>query len=168
MKEIPRYPGYYASNNGLIYSVRSGEIRVLAQRKHKGYMHVSVRRDDGTGKRWKEPVHKLVLLAFSGEPKLGQLCRHLNGNPLDNRYVNLKWGTPKENVQDSIQHGTAACLRVGEESIAAKLTEKDIITIKELIQKGEKQSDIALHFGISQRHVSDIKNNKTWKHLLVR
>ena len=166
MRTIPGYNGYYADEDGLIYSVRSGQIRVISQRKHKGYMHVFVKCDDGNGKRKKEPVHKLVLLSFEGEKKLEQVCRHLNGNPLDNRPKNLKWGTVKENVQDAIRHGTAACLRVGDNSVAAKLTEVEVWKIKELIGQGKRQVDIAKQFNITQRHVSDIKNNKTWRHLI--
>jgi len=165
MKEIPEYPGYLATENGIIYSIRSGTIIKLAQRKHKGYMHVSVKRDDDTGKRWKEPVHKLVLLAYSGERLSEQVCRHLNGNPLDNRIENLKWGTVKENAQDSIRHGTAVCLRTGEQHIASKLKAVDIYDIRKQTLNGKKQSEIAKQYNISQRHVSDIIRNKTWKHL---
>lgn len=50
--------------------------------------------------------HALVLETFIGPRPEGMVCRHLNGNPLDNRLENLRWGTPEENAQDSIAHGT--------------------------------------------------------------
>lgn len=34
------------------------------------------------------------------------MCRHLNGNPYDNRLENLAWGTPSENMLDKVRHGT--------------------------------------------------------------
>ena len=51
-------------------------------------------------------IHSLVLLAFRGEPKTGEVVRHLNGNPRDNRLENLEYGTPKENSQDMVRHRT--------------------------------------------------------------
>ena len=51
-------------------------------------------------------VHTLVLEAFVGPRPEGLVCRHLDGDPLNNRLENLRWGTPEENSQDSIQHGT--------------------------------------------------------------
>jgi hypothetical protein len=35
------------------------------------------------------------------------VCRHLDGNPINNRLENLRWGTHKENKADAIKHGTA-------------------------------------------------------------
>jgi hypothetical protein len=32
-------------------------------------------------------------------------CRHLDGNPSNNRPDNLRWGTAKENAADMIRHG---------------------------------------------------------------
>lgn len=52
------------------------------------------------------PVHRLVGNAFLGPLPTGMQTRHLNGNALDNRLANLKYGTPKENTADSIAHGT--------------------------------------------------------------
>ena len=107
-KPIPSYPGYYADVLGNIYSVRSGKEIVISQRIHKDYLHVTVRDTNSPVKIHKEPVHKLVLQAFRGYRPDNYVCRHLNGNCLDNRLVNLKWGTQKENMLDSIKHGTAA------------------------------------------------------------
>ena len=52
-------------------------------------------------------VHQIMSYTYYGEkPEPNMLIRHLNGNSLDNRKCNLKYGTYKENVQDSIKHGT--------------------------------------------------------------
>jgi hypothetical protein len=56
----------------------------------------------------KRYVHELVLEAFS-EPRPAPWMqgRHLDGLYLNNRAVNLAWGTPAENAQDKIRHGTS-------------------------------------------------------------
>ncbi len=49
------------------------------------------------GKNYK--IHRLVCEAFHGPaPFEGAVVIHLNENALDNRPVNLKWGTQKENL----------------------------------------------------------------------
>lgn len=143
MKEIPEYKGYYADTIGNVYSFRSGHCKKLSTSMHRGYYHVNVRDACHPVGRHKEPVHKLVLCAFVGPRGDGLVCRHLNGNALDNRLENLCWGTVKENAQDAIRHGTAACLRHGEQSVASKLNLKDVLKIRWLYQFGYKQAELA-------------------------
>lgn len=52
-------------------------------------------------------VHRLVLLVFAGDCPVGMESRHLDGDRTNNRLINLKWGTKKENNTDKILHGTA-------------------------------------------------------------
>lgn len=66
---------------------------------HGGYLSVNL----GAGVR--RSVHTLVLEAFVGPRPEGAVCRHLNGNPKDNRLANLAWGTPGENRRDTVKHG---------------------------------------------------------------
>ena len=51
-------------------------------------------------------IHSLVCEAFHGNRPEGKEVRHLDGNKLNNHKDNLSWGTRKENVADSIAHGT--------------------------------------------------------------
>ncbi len=80
--DIPSYPGYKATANGEILSVghnwRGYGERSLDQDTNKdGYFIVRLQIGD---KRLVRPVHRLVLLAFRGEPENGYEARHLNGN----------------------------------------------------------------------------------------
>ena len=74
-------------------------------------------------------LHKLVLLAFVGAPQPGQVCRHLDGSPQNNRLDNLAWGTPHENQMDRFDHDTAC---KGSENYRAILTEDDVRKIMAL------------------------------------
>ncbi len=156
MKPIPGYPGYYACRSGMIYSARSGQLKPLAQETHKGYLHAVVRTGYTDATERKEPVHKLMLLAYAGIRPPGYVCRHLNGNALDNRIMNLRWGSPAENARNAIRHGTAACLRHGEEHTAAKLKNRDVMEIRRLSLAGIPSAVIASRFGISIRHTQAI------------
>lgn len=66
---------------------------------HAGYPRVTL-----IGRRHRL-VHCLILEAFVGARPDAQVCRHLNGDPTDNRLSNLRWGTESENMQDMIAHG---------------------------------------------------------------
>lgn len=68
-----------------------------------GYFQLGFRRN---GKNRTQKVHQLVAAAFLGPRPEGMEVRHLDGDPLNNRLDNLAYGTPSENSQDSIRHGT--------------------------------------------------------------
>lgn len=52
-------------------------------------------------------IHHLILETFVGQkPFPKAVCRHLDGNKLNNTILNLEWGTYSENIQDSIFHKT--------------------------------------------------------------
>lgn len=54
----------------------------------------------------KRTVHSLVALAFIGPRPHGYEVCHNNGNPLDNRVDNLRYGTSADNKLDQVRHGT--------------------------------------------------------------
>lgn len=74
-----------------------------------GYRHITItaNRSD-TGKQKRAHIHHLVCEAFHGPRPEGLLALHRNGDKLDNRAENLYWGTSRQNMEDSIRHGTAA------------------------------------------------------------
>ena len=155
MKEIPGFSGYYASQDGHIYSIRTGEMKELSQRIHKGYLHVFVKKGIGRDTKVKMPVHQLMLLTYKGEKETPDLmCRHLDGDAMNNSINNLKWGTAKENVMDSIKHGTAVCLRLGEQHPRTQMKESQVLLIKKLIQLGLSNKEIGTHIGISTSTVA--------------
>lgn len=105
-------------------------------------------------------VHRLVLLAFKGPaPEDKPVCRHLNGNHLDNRPDNLEWGTMQENADDAARHGTRA---QGEMMPQSKLDEEAVRAIR---ASGAGQKELAEHYGVSQAAISQIRTRKTWKHV---
>lgn len=102
-QDVPNCPGYQASTNGRIRSFKWGAERILkTQTARSGHQRVSI---SNAGVSRPQLIHQLVLQAFVGPCPDGMLCRHLNGDPADNRLSNLAWGTASENVRDAVLHG---------------------------------------------------------------
>jgi hypothetical protein len=158
---IPGYTQYFASRDGHIYSNRRGFLHKITERLHKGYLHVNINTGFTKATVKKEPVHKLILLAFKGLPKLNPFVRrHLDDNKRNNDIKNLSYGSNKQNYLDWIRNGNA---KEGEQDLASKLTDQEVLTIRKLLLRGEKQVYIARLYNISQKHVSDIKLGRTRK-----
>jgi hypothetical protein len=164
-KPVPGYDGYEASSLGRVRSTRSGEVAILAQRRHtkakqktKGpYYYVSAYVFTPRRIRKAVPVHKMVLLAFSGpKPTPHHQCRHLDGNPVNNHASNLAWGTPLENQRDQVRHGTAISLRLGEDHPACRLTAESVKVIRRLAALDVSTLVIAASFGISEAYARAI------------
>jgi hypothetical protein len=107
-KPIPGYPGYHASKDGQIAqwrrTGRGPYMRYLKPSALKsGHMLVSV--TDEQGKSHRRYVHRLVLLAFVGEPEPGMYACHYDDDPSNNALANLRWDTPKGNGADNARNG---------------------------------------------------------------
>ena len=122
MKEIPRFPDYYADEMGSIYSAKYGTLRELSRTpRDDGYVHVVLRRDN---KSFNFLLHQLILLTFIGPCPRGMECCHINGDKSDCRLENLHWETSSKNAKDRVKHGSY-------NYPGRKLTEYDVEEIKE-------------------------------------
>ena len=172
LKPLVGFSGYYAGNDGKIYStlrrcgskpaIRDGKrptALVPLVLKTSGYFAVNLH----VGEIQKTYlVHELVATAFHGKRPHGLVCCHGNGNRQDNLPTNLRWDTRKANEADKVLHGTGM---QGIRHHQAKLTEDQV---QEIRSAPGKQRDIAARFGISQAQVWNIKNDQQWKHLKAR
>jgi hypothetical protein len=102
-KLVPGYDGKYeVSDQGRVRSFQRSPQGVILRPGRMPSGHLSV----ALGRGNSQCVHKLVLLAFVGAAPAKHECRHLNGDPADNRLENLCWGTRSENINDAVRHGT--------------------------------------------------------------
>lgn len=103
----------------------------------------------------------MLIMASNHQPESEQVVRHKCGkghkaciNP-----NHLEWGTPKQNTNDRIKHGT---MKFGEENSSTKLKELDIIEIRNSSLNIDELSNI---YNVTKQNIRHILNRKTWKHI---
>ncbi|USL89391.1 HNH homing endonuclease [Bacillus phage vB_BceH_LY2] len=114
------------------------------------------------GLRRSEYMHRYIYMLFNGEIPDKNVIRHKCDNPACINPSHLEIGTQKDNMKDAEKRNRAK-IRSGSGNIKAKLTEKQVIEIRELLTKGITPKEIIHKYGISKSTISKIKNNTLWK-----
>lgn len=128
-----------------------------------GYRLVSLRTGEGKDRHDKMYlVHRLVLLAFRGEPAEGQVCCHIDNNPANNALTNLRWDTQKENIWDQKRAGTFVD---GSRNGKAKIDEAKAAEVKRLLASGMTAQQAAEAAGVSLSICKNIKSGACWAHV---
>jgi hypothetical protein len=150
-----------------IYSVHSfGYIlntktnRILKPVFVNGYYKVGISLE---GKVDRIYIHRIVAQKFVPNPFSYLTVNHIDGNKLNNNANNLEWCTQKANVQHAYKIGL--CPTNIKALQPAKLSEKEVLEIKELLKKKITQKVIATRYNIDQATISNISTRKTWSHI---
>jgi hypothetical protein len=168
-RPVPGWEQFYeVSNRGRLRSMDrevscgGGRRRVIKGRLRllqivRGYRHVIL--EDGDKKK-NEYVHRLVLLAFRGQPKPGMQGCHNDGQKFNNHLDNLRWDTLASNKADMVRHGTST---KGERNPNAKLS----LAIAQAIRRdraalGWSYKKLARKYSISTMHAYDVCAGKYW------
>lgn len=176
-KDIPGYEGYYqVSDQGRVKAL----ARYVPERTHgrwqplpgqvftkfwrerimktkpgaNGYLRAMLRRN---GKSATVLVHRLVLLAFVGEPEPRQQACHNDGNRANNHLTNLRWDSSKNNHADKKRHGTQP---FGENHHNAKLTDTQVLAI---LSDPRGPAEIARGYGVTTSCISQIQRRVSRK-----
>lgn len=170
LKDLPdeiifkRYMGseYYVSNTGMVYSSQCGKML-------KGYLSNEYLWFDlwVNGEKIRKSKHRLIAECFIPNPENLPIVRHLNDNPFDVRLCNLAWGTKSDNMNDAVKNGRIANRPSpkGEKNRNCKLTEQQIISIRQDINSGVHYTEISTKYGISVAYIYNIKAKRVWKHI---
>lgn len=159
MKQIPNFPDYAITVNGQVWSYKSKKW-LKPGKDQRGYLRVVL----CGGKMHTQKVHRLVLEAHVGPCPKGMECRHLNGNPADNRLDNLCWGTHSENQRDSVQHGTHNMVgKFGEKHQNTKLSNQDRKLIIYQYSTGLfTQRELGFMYGVDHGTIGNLVKGKLW------
>jgi hypothetical protein len=151
------YEGHYeVSNFGRVRSVprvvegRWGPTKrlgcMLAIKPANGrYLKVSLCKD---GVLTQHQVHRLVLLAFVGEPPKGFVCDHIDCDIRNNSLTNLRWLSSADNAR---------------RRASTKLSKELVINIKNASKQGRPPKEIAEAFEVPVQQVYQIANGRRWK-----
>ena len=91
--EIRDHPGYYISNNGTVFSSKSG---IFMKKKYDvGYPAISFPKANRLSDVFK--IHRLVAIYFLDNVKNRLAVDHIDTNRRNNNYTNLRWVTNEEN-----------------------------------------------------------------------
>lgn len=118
MKPIPDFTGYFADEEGNIYSCipkgcrnrfdktkwvqpKKLKPRVL---KHMPYLRVYMRRDS-TNKREDVYVHRIIAELFLDNPNHYPEINHKDSNPMNNNVNNLEWCSHYYNLKYAYNYG---------------------------------------------------------------
>ena len=160
------YEDYYEiSNKGRLRNTNTKRLRKLFVNKN-GYHVCSVSLGSRSIKPcWK--IHRLVASAFKENSENKPLVNHVDGNKLNNHVTNLEWVTYSENSKHAVETGLVNIIK-GEDHTSSKLTNEIVEFVKDNYKPySEKFGARAFGrmFNVSHSVISDIINNKTWKHI---
>lgn len=140
---VDGYEYYYVSDLGNVYSMKTG--RRLAQQKIKtGYMQTALYKG---GRETAYLTHRLVAQAFCDRPQGCDFVDHINECKTDNRAVNLRWVTRKQNLQSGMKK-----TRV--------ITDEQIDTVRLMRSQGLSCTEISNATGITKTSVLKIINGQ--------
>lgn len=190
-KDIPGYEGLYqASTFGRIkrlpymkisrrkydydkYCLTEEKIFNLKKTPWAGHLCISLSKNK---KSKNYGVHQLILFTFKGPCPLGMEACHNNGIPWDNRSINLRWDTHKNNYLDYVKHSNIdnltreQLLIVRDLLMLCKYTHLQISEMTKIkfqkVAKIERNIFNIYYFGIKNYNESKYKNHKNSRKLL--
>ena len=157
-KPVPGYNGKYeVSNLGKVRSFAMYKEGIILKQSitKKGYYWVRL-----SGKF--KSIHRLVAESFIGFSKLQ--VNHKDMDKSNNRVDNLEYVSCKQNIRHAYLNGRPPA-SIGESHYRAKLTEKEVLEIRELALKKVQYKEIAKNFNISIATVCAIKTKRIWRHI---
>jgi hypothetical protein len=171
-RQIPSYPGYFASRDGKIRGKRGRIMKPVSDKRFPPgwYPRLTVQTEAGEKNVC---VHVLVCEAFHGaRPSSNHCVAHNDGNAAIVHADNLRWATYKENSEDMVRHGHSL---VGEKNPRARLTESDVREIRRIyaaskidgrVKPGTRQ-ELAAQFCVNLTLIKDVVAHRSWRHIHV-
>ena len=164
-KVVPFDNRYEVSSLGRVRGGVTGKMKKAALRSD-GYVVVAFYHG---GKHTRTHLlHRLVLLAFKGEPPTPKhQSAHWDGDKTNNALTNLRWATSSENNLDKKRHGTFTNPRLyGEENNKAKLTVAKVRKIRHLYESEDKSmGSLARKYSVSIQSISAVIARRNWAHV---
>lgn len=157
-KAILGYGKYSVSNFGNVRNDYTG--RAIKGCNNNGYRTLGLY----NGKSQKTfLVHRLVACAFLSPVENMDVVNHIDCNRSNNRVDNLEWLTRGLNNKHTASLGR---MSKGILRPQHKLSEEDVVLIKDMICSGLGNKKIGPMFGVSHTAIKHIRTGRNWKHIL--
>lgn len=154
------YKGYQINSNGRIYN-KNGSLKKL-YKNNSGYYVVDIY-EEGIRQKWL--VHRLIATLFVANPKKENIVNHIDGNKLNNHYLNLEWTNHSYNNKHSYDIGLKSPIL--NPKFNAKLSISDVRLIKRKLSGGKvNQAELGRMFGVSRYTINKIKIGEIWKDVI--
>lgn len=170
-KTIPEFEDYEINRFGVVRRNKDAPTGIAK----KGYIYKTkimpngycVARLNKGGKTYNLLTHRLIAELFLEKPENYKELNvnHKNGVRNDNRPENLEWVTQSENMMHSRDVLKSLNPPRGEKQGKSKLTNNDVIEIRNLYSMGVLQKDIAKKFDVSAKQISVIARKIQWAHI---
>ena len=157
------YPNYSIYEDGRLYSHKTK--RFIKQFLNRGgYMILNLSRPGE--KPISHRVHRIVAENFLGQaPEDKSDVNHIDGNKSNNHVSNLEWSNKSHNGLHAhkmgLNHGQSL---PGEKHPMSKLTETDVIKIREL-SKTMSNKELGKLYNINPSYMWRIVTRRNWKHI---
>lgn len=153
---------YTIDDYGNIFDVELNRYK-KQYKDHKGYIKVHFYIN---GKDKGFFVHRLVLMTFNPIDGMEKLqVNHIDGNKQNNYVQNLEWCNNSQNQLHAYRIGLNKP-KPGELNPSAKLTEKEVLEIADMIMAGITHKKIAERFNVASITISAIRSKRIWGYLL--
>lgn len=143
-------------------NINGGIVAGWTQLVRPGYARQCVALRKG-GKTCIKKVHRVILETFVGPCPDGMEALHDNGNALDNRLGNLRWGTHLQNVDDCVKHGRKSDppIHWAERHPNARLTTEQVLMVRRHNYKRGDVLAFARRFGVSTETIARIRDGRS-------
>ena len=168
-KAIKGYEGIYeVSNYGVVKSFHKNNNGVFISQhtekcNHTNYKALTLSKDKV---KTQFRVHRLVAEAFIDNPELKEQVNHKDCVKTNNKLSNLEWVTPIENILHAVENHRQRNQN-GENNNMCKLTEVDVLFIRQLIDEGMTTYKIHKNYYpyLHQQTIYAIKQRRLWKQI---
>lgn len=169
-RNIEGYEGLYKiSNLGRVKSLNyrhTGKEKILTPQQRCGYPFVTLFKDC---KRKQYNIHRLVAQAFIPNPDNKPCIDHINTDRTDVSLENLRWVTPKENMNNPLTIKKQRLANIGNKNPmygkCGKLNHKSkpilqFVLDGKLVRKWDSATQVERELGFNQRNISSCCRGK--------
>jgi hypothetical protein len=165
MKEIKKYPNYFVTEEGLVFSSKTNKFLKFSY-DQQGYQRVGLYIGNYKTKTIK--VHRLVAETFMDNPLNKKDVNHIDGNKANNNIYNLEWCTRSENIKHAFTIGLKTITDKQIDGVKTRFSKKVLDTKTNITYNSLKEAsiDLGINYQTLKNHFKSNRKNKTtlvWK-----